>query len=33
MKGGEREKIRSDRGYVYNEKGVAQRSGMYFRDA
>ena len=31
-KGGEREKTRSDRGYVYNEKGVARRSGMYFRD-
>ena len=32
-KGGEGEKTRSDWGYVYNEKGVAQRSGMCFRDA
>ena len=32
-KGGEREKTRSDQGYVYNEKGVARRSRMYFRNA
>ena len=32
-KGEEGGKIRSDRGYVYNEKGVARRSGTYFRDA
>ena len=31
-KGGEREKTRSDQGYVYNKKGVAWRSGTYFRD-
>ena len=32
-KGGEGEKTRSDQGYVYNEKGVAQRSGTYFCNA
>ena len=29
-KGEERGKTRSDRGHVYNEKGVAWRSGTYF---
>ena len=33
MKGGEGGKTRSDRGYVYNEKGVAWRSRTYFRNA
>ena len=33
MKGEEAGKTRSDRGYVYNEKGVAWRSGTYFCDA
>ena len=32
-KGEEGGKTRSDQGYVYNKKGVARRSGMYFRNA